>query len=137
MEEQDLHMNSVAGNSNYIDGYVFPISKEGVKTYQKIAQEIAVIWKEHGALGYYEYLSEDFKLDGTRSFHNCLSADEQEHIVFGWMMFSSKETRDEAHKKVANDPRMEALVAPLTAGEKVIFDAAKMVYGRFERLISD
>jgi len=121
--------------SKYIDGYVFPIAREHQKKYQKAAKAIAEIWKEHGAIAYCEYVQEEAKLEGTRSFPNLLSSKEDEVIIFGWLSFESKEARDLAHEKVSTDERMPALVAPLTDSSKLIFDVSQMVFGGFEKLV--
>jgi uncharacterized protein YbaA (DUF1428 family) len=62
-----------------------------------------------------------------------LKADEV--VVFGWVLFPSKETRDLANKQVPDDQRMIALVAPLTESTKLVFDASRMVYGGFQSLV--
>ena len=64
-----------------------------------------------------------------------IDAKEDEEIIFGWVVFPSKEIRDSANKKVPNDPRMEELVAPLTDPKKLIFDGSRMVYGGFQPLV--
>ena len=121
--------------SNYIDGFVFPIPKNHLHEYKSVAETVAEIWKEHGALAYFEYVGEDLKLEGTRSFPDFLDAKKDEAIVFGWVVFESRETRDLANERVATDPRMTDLIAPLTNPSRIIFDANRMVYGGFQSLI--
>ncbi len=120
---------------NYIDGFILPVSRQQLEEYKTVAQKVSEIWKEHGALAYHEYVGDDMKLAGTLSFTDCLDAKEEEAVIFGWVVFASRETRDLANERVASDPRMEALVAPLTSGPKVIFDASRMVYGGFKSLV--
>lgn len=120
---------------NYIDGFVFPISRIQLKEYKGVAEKVAEIWKEHGALGYFEYVGDDLKLEGTRSFVEAVDLKEDEVVVFGWVIFPSKEVRDTANKQVPTDPRMAELVGPLVDPEKLIFDACRMMYGGFQPLI--
>ena len=122
--------------ANYIDGFALPIPKVHLNEYRQVAETVAEIWKEHGALAYFEYVGEDLKLEGTRSFPEALGAKEEEVIIFGWVIFDSKETRDLVNKRVAADPRMIDLIAPLTDPSKIIFDAKRMVYGGFESLVA-
>lgn len=117
--------------SDYIDGFAFPIANDRLDDYRLLAEAVAVIWKEHGALAYYEYTGDDMKLDGTRSFVDVLSASENETIVFGWVVFESREARDRANEKVSTDPRMEELVTSVDSG----FVPERMVYGGFTPLI--
>jgi len=120
---------------NYIDAFVLPIPKKHLEEYQQIAAQVAEIWKEHGALSYHEYVGDDLVLEGTRSFPACLDANEDEAIIFGWVVFASRETRDLANQKVPSDPRMSALISPLVDPTRIIFDAQKMVYGGFRSLV--
>lgn len=82
-----------------------------------------------------EFVGEDLYFEGTKSFAETIDAKEDEEIIYGWVVFPSKEVRDLANKKVPTDPRMPELVAPLTNSEKLIFDASKMVYGGFKLLV--
>ena len=117
--------------SHYIDGFAFPIANDCLDDYRPLAEVVAEIWKEHGALAYYEYTGDDMALDGTRSFVDVLSASENETIVFGWVVFESREARDLANEKVSTDPRMERLVTSVDSG----FDPERMAYGGFKPLI--
>ena len=121
--------------ANYIDGFVFPIPQIHLNEYRSVAEKVAEIWKEYGALAYFEYVGEDLTLEGTRSFITVLDAKKDEAIVFGWVVFPSKEIRESANKQVPTDPRMTELVAPLTNSERLIFDASRMVYGGFQTLV--
>lgn len=120
---------------NYIDGFVLPVPRIHLDEYKEVAKKVAEIWKEYGALAYFEYLGEDLKLEGTRSFVEAVDLKEEEAIVFGWVVFPSKEIRDRANKQVPNDSRMTDLVAPLTDPDRLIFDAERMVYGGFQSLV--
>ena len=120
---------------NYIDGFVLPVPRIHLNEYKGVAEKVAEIWKEYGAIEYFEYVGEDLKLEGTRSFVELVNLQEDEVIVFGWVIFPSKEIRDRANKQVATDSRMADLVAPLTDPNRLIFDAGRMVYGGFQPLV--
>ena len=117
--------------SHYIDGFAFPIANDRLDEYRPLAEAVAEIWKEHGALAYYEYTGDDMTLDGTRSFVDVLSASENETIVFGWVVFDSREARDLANERVAADPRMADLMESSNSG----FDPERMAYGGFAALV--
>ena len=114
----------------YVDGFVFPVPRDRLNEYRRIAEVAAKVWKEHGALDYREYLGDDMRLEGTRSFIDMVRSAEDEVVVFGWVSFDSRASRDLANQKVAADPRMTELVESSDSG----FDAARMVYGGFESL---
>lgn len=117
--------------AHYIDGFVLPIPRDRLGEYKRIVEVAAEIWKEHGALDYREYVGDDMSLEGTRSFTDLIAASEDEVIVFGWVVFESRKTRDLANEKVAADPRMADLIDPSNSG----FDAKRMAYGGFQSLV--
>ena len=121
--------------TNYIDGFVFPIPRIYLDEYKKVAEKVAAIWKEYGAIAYFEFVGDELSLEGTKSFVGTIDAKEDEDIVFGWVVFPSKEIRDLANKKIPADARMTDLVAPLTNPKRLIFDASRMVYGGFKPLV--
>lgn len=121
--------------TNYIDGFVLPVPRNHLNEYKRVAETVAKIWKEHGALAYFEFVGDDLKLEGTRSFPELVNAKVDEAIVFGWVVFDSREARDLANERVAADPRMTDLITPLTDPSRMVFDAKRMVYGGFQPLV--
>lgn len=121
--------------NNYIDGFVFPISKTHLEDYKIVSEKIAAIWEEYGALAYFEYVGDEMRLEGVKSFIPTLDAKEDEVIVFGWMVFPSKEVRNKANKLVPQDSRIPSLISKLTHAERIIFDAERMLYGGFKPLV--
>ena len=121
--------------ANYIDGFVLPVPQIYLEEYKKVAEKVAEIWKEYGAIAYFEFVGDDMSLEGTKSFIETVDAKEDEEIVFGWVVFPSREIRDLANEKVPTDPRMKELVEPLINPEKLIFDASRMIYGGFKPLV--
>ena len=121
--------------ADYIDGFVLPVPRDRLNEYKRLAEAVAKIWKEHGALDYWENVGDDLYLEGTRSFTDLVAATEDETIVFGWVVFDSREARDLANEKVAADPRMAVLIAPLIDPSTPVFDAKRMSYGGFQSLV--
>ena len=121
--------------ANYIDGFVLPVPRDRVNEYKRVAEAVAEIWKEHGALDYLEYVGDDMNREGTRSFTDLIAATEDETIVFGWVVFDSREARDLVNDKVAADPRMVDVIAPLLDPSTPVFDAKRMAYGGFQSLV--
>jgi uncharacterized protein YbaA (DUF1428 family) len=117
--------------AHYIDGFVLPVSRDRLNEYARLVEEVAEIWKEHGALDYLEYVGDDMNREGTCSFTDLVAATEDETIVFGWVVFDSREARDLANEKVAADPRMAELIDSSNSG----FDAKRMAYGGFRSFV--
>lgn len=115
----------------YVDGVVFPVPRDRLDEYRRVAEAAAEVWKEHGALEYREFVGDDMRREGLRSFVDVIEAREDEVIVLGWVVFPDKETRDRANAKVEVDPRMAELMASSDTG----FDARRMAYGGFAPLV--
>lgn len=121
--------------ANYIDGFILPVPQKHLEEYKGVAEKVAGVWKEYGALSYFEFVGDDLTLEGTRSFTEVVNLKDDEVVVFGWVVFPSKEIRDSANQQVPNDPRMTELVTPLLDPERLIFNAGRMVYGGFKSLV--
>lgn len=116
----------------YVDGFVLPVQKDRMADYKKIVKAAAEIWKEHGALEYWECISDDMSTEkGTGSFVNMMNATENEHVIFGWVVFESREVRDAVNELVAADPRMGELMDP----KNPIFDFQRMAYAGFKTMV--
>ncbi len=118
--------------SNYVDGFVHPIHRERLEEYKSLAATAAAIWKEHGALTYWECIGDDMRTEGTGSFVDMISASDDEVVLFGWLVFESREARDLAGEKVAADSRMAKLMGETDTG----FDPLRMAYGGFQPFVS-
>jgi len=66
--------------SNYIDGFAFPILEIHLDEYKHVAEKVAEIWKEYGAISYNEFIGDDLLLEGTKSFIETLDAADGEVI---------------------------------------------------------
>mgnify|MGYP006303336449 CR=1 FL=1 len=118
--------------STYTDGFVHSIAKDQLDDYRTLVEAVAEIWIDHGALDYRESVGDDLHLEGTRSFADLVSAESHEAVLFGWVLFESREARDLVNEKVAADPRMAELMANADVG----FDAARMAFGGFRQFVS-
>ena len=116
---------------SYIDGFVLPIPRDRLDDYKRVVEAVAEVWKEHGALEYREYVGDDLVVEDTASFVDMAGATDADVVIFGWVVFESREARDQANEKVASDPRMAELVGSSDIG----FDAMKMAWGGFRPLV--
>lgn len=115
----------------YVDGFVLPIAKENVEKYREIAQKAGEIWKEYGALEYYECAGDDLEIEGMLSFRKIADTSEDETVIFAWIVFESREHRDKVNAGVMADPRIKESMAP----DDKTFDYKRMAYGGFKTLV--
>lgn len=117
--------------SRYVDGFVVPIKSDQLERYKVIAEGAGKIWMDHGALAYVECVGDDFQADEMTPFPQMASAVPGETVIFSWIVFKSKEHRDQVNAAVMADPRMEALMPE----EPEPFDYRRMAYGGFKTLV--
>lgn len=116
----------------YVDGFLIPIAKENVSKYKEIAQKAGELWKEHGALEYYECVGDDLDIEGMVSFKKVAGTSEEETVIFSWIVFESREHRDRVNQAVMDDPRIKEM---MESGSEP-FDYKRMAYGGFKTLVN-
>ncbi|AJP70737.1 DUF1428 domain-containing protein [Sphingomonas hengshuiensis] len=109
----------------YIDGFVAPVPAGKRDAYIELAAKSAPVFQEHGALQVVETFGTDVPHGKQTDFYRAVAADEGDTIVFSWIVWPDKATRDAGWEKVMADPSM----AP---GEDMPFDPKRMIYGEFE-----
>ena len=111
----------------YIDGFVAAVPTANRDAYLKMAKEIAAVFKECGALKVVECWGDDVPDGKLTSFPMAVKTEPGETVVFSWIVWPSRQARNEGNKKAMADPRMQP---PGTD----IFDGKRMIYGGFETL---
>jgi uncharacterized protein YbaA (DUF1428 family) len=115
----------------YVDGFVVPVPTARLDAYRQMADASGRIWKEHGALAFHECVADDVKPGQVTSFPQSVQLKDDETVVFSWIVFRSREHRDEVNAKVMADPRLKAMME----GGEPPFDAKRMFYGGFRTLV--
>lgn len=116
----------------YVDGFLIPIAKDKVGEYIEMAQKAGEVWKEHGAIEYYECVGDDLDIEEMVSFKKAADTSEEETVIFSWIVFESREHRDSVNAAVMNDPRIKDM---MESGSE-LFDYRRMAYGGFKTLVN-
>lgn len=120
--------------AKYVDGFVLVVPKDKNEEYKKMAEEGRDIWMKNGALEYFECRGDDLNSQKmgeikTREFAEIAGAKNDEDVWFSFIVFESKEHRDEVNAKV---------MAGMKDYEKeygqmqMPFDVSRMAYGGFK-----
>jgi len=117
--------------AHYVDGFVVPVPKANVEAYRRMAETAGNIWREHGAIAFWECVADDVKPGKLTSFPQSVQLKDDETVVFSWIVYESREKRDEINDKVMNDPRLAAMMTP----EAMPFDGQRMFFGGFRTLV--
>lgn len=119
--------------AKYVDGFVVVVPKDKEAEYKKMAKEGADMWMKYGALEYYECQGDDLAQmdmggEKTRAFPEMAGAKEDETVWFSFIVFESKEHRDEVNAKV-----MEEMNEQMEKYKDMLmpFDMKRMAYGGF------
>ena len=114
---------------NYIDGFVAAVPTANRERYKKHAEAAAVVFKEYGALRLVECWGDDVPEGKLTSFPMAVKRKDDETVVFSWIVWASREARDQGMEKVMADPRIQPDKNPMP------FDGKRMIYGGFEVLV--
>lgn len=122
--------------AKYVDGFVLVVPKGKEAEYQKMAEVGRESWMRHGALQYFECRGEDLKQhemgnEKSRDFKEMTGAGDDENVWFSYIVFESKEHRDEVNKKVME----EMSQMPMDEKFDMPNDMSKMAYGGFEVVV--
>lgn len=121
----------------YVDGYVLPVPTDKVDEYREMASEGGRIWMEHGALAYFEGVGDDLDPDmggmEVVTFPELLATGPDETVIFAFVVYESREHRDEVNAAVMDDPAMND---PERADEPMPFDMERMAYGGFRSIVN-
>ena len=109
---------------SYVDGFILAVPKSNLDAYKELARQAGAIWKEHGALAYVECVGDDVPYGELTSFPRAVQASEDEVVIFSWVIYESRQSRDEIVTKVMADPRLK--------GKDMPFDGKRMIYGGFQ-----
>ena len=113
----------------YVDGFVVAVPKDKIDAYREMAETAGAVWMEHGAFGFNEHIADDVPYGELTSFPRAVQAKEDETVVFSWIVYESREHRDEVNKKVMADERLKGSM------ETAPFDGKRMIYGGFKPLV--
>jgi uncharacterized protein YbaA (DUF1428 family) len=120
--------------AKYIDGFILIVPKSKTEEYKKMAEMGRDAWMKNGALEYYECLGADLAAmemggEKARAFPEMVGANVDETIWFSFIIFKSKEHRDEVNAKVMAEMNEQMKDEKDT---QIPFDMKRISYGGFQ-----
>ena len=113
----------------YVDGFIVPVPKKKLAAYRKIANKAGKIWMEYGALSYVECVADDVKKGKWTSFPQSVKLKPGEVVVFSWITYKSRKSRDAIMGKVMKDKRIKMDMNSMP------FDGKRMIFGGFKSIL--
>lgn len=118
----------------YIDGFLIPVPNDKKEDYLAQARASAPIFTDLGATRIVETWGDDVKPGKVTDFFRAVAAEEGENVVFSWIEYPDKATRDDANKRMIEDPRFEALGDMPFDGKRMIFSGFVPIFDSQEEL---
>jgi uncharacterized protein YbaA (DUF1428 family) len=113
----------------YVDGFVLAVPKANIEAYKDMARLGSKIWTEYGALSYVECFGDDVPYGEVTSFPRAVQATDDEVVVFSWITYADRASRDAVMAKVMADERMKPYM------DNMPFDGKRMIFGGFEAFL--
>jgi uncharacterized protein YbaA (DUF1428 family) len=116
-----------SGGGSYTDGFVVPVPEANRDAYRELASKMAKVFRQNGATRVVEAFSDDVGHGKVTDFYRAVKAEDGEGIVFSFIEWPDKATRDEAWKVIMSDETLKPQGMP--------FDGKRMFWGGFEKIV--
>ncbi len=122
---------------SYIDGFVLAVPTQNKQKFIDHAKLGDGVFIDLGATRVIECWGEDVSDGKITDFRKAVQANNEETVVFSWIEWPDKATRDAAMDKMTDwmnnpekaDPRMDPEKNPMP------FDGTRLIYGGFQPLV--
>ena len=113
----------------YVDGFVIPVPAGNKEAYLASARKMTSVLKRLGATRVVDCWGTDVPDGKVTDFRRAVQAQQGESVVFSWVEWPDKATRDAGMAKFMEDPSM-------AAASDCPFDAKRMIFGGFTSVVS-
>jgi uncharacterized protein YbaA (DUF1428 family) len=118
----------------YVDGFIIAVPKANKQKFIDHANKGDSVFAELGATRILECWGDDVPDGKVTDFRRAVQANDDEAVVFSWIEWPDKATRDAAMGKMEelmkSDPRMDPEKNPMP------FDGKRMIYGGFAPIVT-
>ena len=116
----------------YVEGFVIPVPTAKRDAFIAASEAVDAVFLELGATRVVECWGDDVPEGKVTDFRRAVAAEEGEAIVFSWIEWPDKATRDVGHSKMGSlmdtDPRFTDNPMP--------FDGKRMIFGGFQPVVT-
>ncbi len=118
---------------SYIDGFVIAVPTANKQQFIEHARLVDGIFTEFGATRVVECWGDDVPEGKVTDFGKAVQATADESIVFSWIEWPDKKTRDDAMKTMMSDDFSDERIDP--EKNPMPFDGARLIFGGFEPIV--
>jgi uncharacterized protein YbaA (DUF1428 family) len=112
---------------SYVDGFVIAVPTTNRQEFIDHAKKFDNLFMKHGATRIVECWGDDVKDGKVTDFRRAVQANDKETVVFSWVEWPDKPTRDNAITKMMSEPEMSSNAMP--------FDGKRMIFGGFSPVL--
>ena len=124
----DAIVEEGAPTGSYTDGFVVPVPDGKRDAYRALASKMAGVFRQHGATRVIESIADDVKRGEVTDFYRAVKAEEGETVVFSFIEWPDKATRDDAWKTIMADESLKP-------DGDMPFSGQRMFWGGFEPIL--
>ena len=124
----DAIVEEGSGGGSYTDGFVVPVPTGKREAYRELAAKMAKVFRQNGATRVIEAFGDDVPKGEVTDFYRAVKAEDGEGVVFSFIEWPDKSTRDDAWKAIMADESLRP------QGE-MPFDGKRMFWGGFEKIL--
>ncbi len=117
------------GQGSYVDGFILPVPEGKRQAYHDLAARMAGKFREYGAIRVVEAWGDDVREGKVTDYFRAVKAEPGENIVFSWIEWPDKVTRDTAWEKMMKDTDMQP------NKDEMPFDGMRMFWGGFTPIV--
>ena len=120
----------------YIDGFVIPVEVTKKADYVSVAEASAPVFMDHGALAVVETWGDDLKRGEVTDFYRAVNATEGENVVFSWIAWPDRASRDKGNDaSMADDRFKEGAPEGQPGSMPMPFDGKRLIMGGFVPIV--
>ena len=123
----DAIVEEGTAGGGYADGFVVPVPEAKREDYRALASKMAKVFRQHGATRVLEAIGDDVPKGQVTDFYRAVKAEDGEKVVFSFIEWPDKATRDEAWGKIMSDESMKP------EGD-MPFSGQRMFWGGFDKI---
>ena len=114
---------------SYVEGFVIAAPTANKQEVIDFSARMDPIFLEYGATRVVECWGDDVPHGKLTDFHRAVAARDDETVMFSWVEWPDKATRDAGMKKMMEDPRMDP-------SNPMPFDGKRMIFGGFATVLA-
>jgi len=112
----------------YVEGFLVPVKPGRKQDYVALARHIAAIFLDHGATRVVESWNDNVDHGRVNDMYTAVMAEDGEDIVFSWVEWPDKATRDIGWEATIADPRMPQ-------SDDAPYANARVIHGGFRVIV--